>query len=99
MSNADKSKMENATIWVMQPKSHKVGELFHRYPISAKEKYVTSGSLDVCAFITCDLFCSLMFLIFGSDVFETNVLASTYPGLYKYEYQVPLLYIYFACMC
>ena len=60
---------------------------------------MTSGSLDVCAFITCDLFCSLMFLIFGSDVFETNVLASTYPGLYKYEYQVPLLYIYFACMC
>ena len=57
MSNADKSKMENATIWVVQPKSHKVGELFHRYPFSAKEKNICDKwIMDVCAFVSCHLF-------------------------------------------
>lgn len=68
MSNADKSKMENATIWVVQPKSHKVGELFHRYPFSAKEKkYATSGSWT---FVHSSVVICLQFDVFdfGSDV-------------------------------
>ena len=75
-----KTKMERATIWVMQPKSHKVGKLFHRYPFSAKEKCVASESMDFVklSFVICFAVMSM----FSAVMFLNDQLASTYPGLY-----------------
>lgn len=70
MSNADKSKMENATIWVVQPKSHKVGELFHRYPFSAKEKNMRQVDHGRLCIRQLSFVCSLMFLILAVMFFK-----------------------------
>ena len=89
-------KMENATIWVVQPRTHKVGKTVPSIPHFCEGKICDERIIRrLCM---CHLWIVLQSDVFHfcSWCFEANVLAATYPRLYKYEYHV-FSYIYTSC--